>query len=617
MKKGIKAMFKQAENAGRKEGSIMKNLTIRTKLNAGFGVVFILLVVSIAMSLIDMGSVGAQVELFGEYSLPNTNYIWTIQRDMLSDERYLLQAMTADAKTAESVLKKGDADIQQIQETLDKLSKNQKDGAMDEKIAELRESLDKAVSARQEIVALLTEKGQAGSESAFRLLKENYRPNFESAAAIITEMNGIEDRQAKEQTAQASNTARTAMVLHIAIGVLSLLLSTVLVNAIRKSILNPIREVVEVYGKISQGHIGAEVRYEGRDEMGQMSKLIRDANAMQGAILGDVIEKFTLISQGDMRIRVDMDYPGDFAVLRQSIENTVSSLSGTLRAIDTVAEQVSAGSEQVSGGAQSLAAGSSEQAASVEELSASVTQIAEQAEKNLANVKTATEYAQQAGESVGVGNEHMKQLTEAMANIDSASGQIANITRTIEDIAFQTNILALNAAIEAARAGAAGKGFAVVADEVRSLAAKSAEAAKQTAQLIERSASTVAEGSQITAQTAQILQDVQEKTLKATESISRIEQASVEQTTAIEQIQQGISQVSAVVQTNAATAEENSAASEEMSAQAAALREEVERFRLLETAAGKDDGGNAGADLPESGTEVLRVGRAGLAGAHA
>jgi methyl-accepting chemotaxis protein len=180
----------------------------------------------------------------------------------------------------------------------------------------------------------------------------------------------------------------------------------------------------------------------------------------------------------------------------------------------------------------------------------------------------------------------MRRLTEAMAEIDSASGQIASITKVIEDIAFQTNILALNAAIEAARAGNAGKGFAVVADEVRSLAGKSAEAAKQTAELIRISVDSVTRGTQLTTQTADILQEVGLKTDKANESIARIERASAEQADAIEQVKLGLMQVASVVQTNAATAEENSATSEEMSAQAAALREEVGKFRLRNDFAG-------------------------------
>ena len=174
----------------------------------------------------------------------------------------------------------------------------------------------------------------------------------------------------------------------------------------------------------------------------------------------------------------------------------------------------------------------------------------------------------------------MQQLMESMANIGSASNQITSITKVIEDIAFQTNILALNAAIEAARAGGAGKGFAVVADEVRNLAAKSAEAARQTAELLKRSAATVSEGTQIAQKTAQILLSAQERDNLVNDSILHIEQASFTQAAAIDQIMRELNQVSSVVQTNAATAEENSATSEEMSAQAGALREEVGKFKL-------------------------------------
>jgi methyl-accepting chemotaxis protein len=182
----------------------------------------------------------------------------------------------------------------------------------------------------------------------------------------------------------------------------------------------------------------------------------------------------------------------------------------------------------------------------------------------------------------------MAQLTQAMEEIGSSSNQIANITKVIEDIAFQTNILALNAAIEAARAGSAGKGSAVVADEVRNLAAKSGEAAKQTVELIQHSVDTVSKGSQITTETAKVLKEVGTSAREVMEAMIKVEAASSEQADAIEQIKMGLSQVSSVVQTNAATAEENSATSEEMSAQAATLRHEVAKFKLDTGHGGKE-----------------------------
>ncbi|MDF3002628.1 MAG: methyl-accepting chemotaxis sensory transducer [Bacillota bacterium] len=312
----------------------------------------------------------------------------------------------------------------------------------------------------------------------------------------------------------------------------------------------------------------------------KVSNNLHDSMNEMKRYINEVAQVLSEVSDGNLRVGINSEYKGEFIQIKDSINNIVNSLNNVLGIINTAAEQVSTGSAQVSSGAQALAAGSSEQASSVEELSVSITRIAEQATENSANVKAATEYVEQAGNGVNAGNEHMKQLTEAMENIGSASNQIDNITKVIEDIAFQTNILALNAAIEAARAGNAGKGFAVVADEVRSLAAKSAEAAQQTAELIRASVATVSEGSKITNQTAKILEEVQTKALKVSESIVKIEEASADQATAIEQIKQGLSQVSAVVQANAATAEENSATSEEMSAQAATLREEVGKFKL-------------------------------------
>ncbi len=420
------------------------------------------------------------------------------------------------------------------------------------------------------------------------LYQKDILPNV---LTIINDLNTISNRCNELATASSfasEATIKTTSIIQIVIIGLVMLVSIIIAVFIIKLAVQPTIQISDAADKLAKGDLNVRIDVKSDNEMGRMTHSLNTAFSLIKSYISDITEKLSQMSNGDMRLKVDMEYIGDFSAIRHALERTAAALNDTLQTINTAAEQVSTGAAQVASGAQALATGSTEQASSVEELSITVTKIAEQAAENSANVKVATQYVDKAGAGVNAGNEHMEQLVKAMANIGAASDQIASITKVIEDIAFQTNILALNAAIEAARAGNAGKGFAVVADEVRNLAAKSAGAAKQTAELIQRSAATVNDGTLLAKQTAQILQNVQAEAKMVVENIGKIDRASNDQAVAIDQIKQGLTQVSAVVQTNAATAEENSATSEEMSAQAATLREEVGKFCL--DSGNKDDG---------------------------
>lgn len=228
----------------------------------------------------------------------------------------------------------------------------------------------------------------------------------------------------------------------------------------------------------------------------------------------------------------------------------------------------------------SLSQGATEQASSIEELTASVEQISVQTRENAQNAENAKDMTTETYSFAVQGNEQMTDMLEAMKDINESSSNISKIIKVIDDIAFQTNILALNAAVEAARAGQHGKGFAVVAEEVRNLAARSANAAKETTVMIEGSIEKVEGGTKIANETSQALTKIVEGVSKATELVAQIAVASNEQALGIEQVNQGLVQISDVVQTTSATAEETAAASEELSGQSDMLKSQVATFKL-------------------------------------
>ena len=252
------------------------------------------------------------------------------------------------------------------------------------------------------------------------------------------------------------------------------------------------------------------------------------------------------------------------------------------RAIKRVADLISSGasqtasaSTQVSSSSQTLAEGASEQAASIEETSASLEEMSSMTKRNAENAQKANDLAKQARTAADKGSDDMQQMNAAMEAIKTSSDDIAKIIKTIDEIAFQTNILALNAAVEAARAGEAGMGFAVVADEVRNLAQRSAQAAKETAGKIEGAIGKTGQGVEISKKVTEALNDIVAQIRQVDELIAEVAGASKEQTQGIAQINTAVGQMDKVTQSNAASAEECAAAAEELNAQAETMKQSV------------------------------------------
>ncbi|MGN0608763.1 MAG: methyl-accepting chemotaxis protein [Oscillospiraceae bacterium] len=410
------------------------------------------------------------------------------------------------------------------------------------------------------------------------VITKDYNGKKSAVSATVINSTGWILGSAIEYKEYASGSEQLKSI-SIFIVVPSILLTILLCTVLIRRLLRPFKEIHAAARSMANGDLNYVPSYNADDEIGNVCRNLADTNAALKRYVDDISYNLSNMANGDFRVEFNAEYVGDFAPIRDSIEGISASMGSVINGINTASSEITLGADSVAETASSLASGASEQSQAVDEMSEIADNFVKQINESSENAQLAKDYSNQTGECITNSNASMKELLSSMQEITEMSVQIEKIVKTIDDIAFQTNILALNAAVEAARAGAAGKGFAVVADEVRNLASKSAEAAKGTTSLIRNTADAVAKGSKIANETADSLEAVTEKSVEVNRLVENISESCAEQSRDIIIVGQKLEAVANIARKNAATAEESAASSEELSGQARTLDELLRNFK--------------------------------------
>lgn len=556
----------------------MKNLKIATKLIVAFGSVLALMVVMAVVSVLSTNKINNLVSMFYNKSYVNTQNAERISADIHTGAKNMLVAIIdSDPAETESRLRMANDNLTDAQEAVEFLKTNFR-GDMND-VNTVAEQLQIVVDSYMEF----SEDAYAGrTEEAYALYEEKIVGALKVASDHADNIVAFAISNADTEYNGARTTGITTEIVIAAATAVAVLIGIAMAAYITKMIVSGVGQAERAAVNMSKGNFDNEITYDSEDEVGVLCKSIKNFSDGSKLIIDDISYVTGELSDGNFTVksRCENAYVGAFSAILSSFNSLIDKLNEIIGRINESADQVSSGSDQVSGGAQALSQGATEQASSVEELAATIHIISEQINENAANAHEANDRTNVAVSEMGSANDKMKELVGAMDEISASSDETQKIIKTIEDIAFQTNILALNAAVEAARAGAAGKGFAVVADEVRNLAGKSAEAAKNTTSLIENTVAAINKGNSLVTEVADKMSNAMEASNVVVDLNMKISEASKQSADSVTQVTVGIEQISSVVQTNSATAEESAAASEELSGQANMLKEMVSDFKF-------------------------------------
>jgi len=563
----------------------MKNLKVSAKLIIGFMIIAVLTTAVGIIGIIGMQLISDELDdIYHHHTIPLPEFTRVV--DMLQRQRSIMR---------EFVIGTAVGDFELIRDARSRAESYQQTMSMSIERYRSSQAADEGRNLFEEAIALYNTEFRTALDRIFELSKTDIDPIV--LYNSLTEYNEMTNRivelldrtmevkmalssQADSAADLTSRNFLIVIILVLVLAVTSAILIALYISGLISKPLKLLSTFMIAAGKT--GNISISPEEEKRFE--KMS-LIKDeiGETIAGAVLfvdhvSMISEELEKIAEGDLSVEVTLLSEHD--TMGSSMSTMLNNLNRMFQEIHTSTDQVSAGSKQVADGAQLLARGTTDQAASIQELSSAITEIASRTKNNAATAEKTAKLSNIIKENAEKGTRQMGDMIIAVKDINDASQSISKIIKTIDDIAFQTNILALNAAVEAARAGQHGKGFAVVAEEVRNLASKSAAAAKDTGNMIQNSMEKAGLGSRIAGETAESLREIVLGINETSGLISEIAFASDEQSSSIEHVNIGIEQVSNVVGQNSATAEQSAAASQELSSQSSMLERLIGQFKL-------------------------------------
>ncbi len=562
----------------------MKNLKISKKIICTFAVVLLLTFVLGVVSLISTNDIASTSDNYVNISIPALSNLEEARRYIRIFQANILKAVCTDNKAdLDKYVEEINTDREAFFSHLDSFLEY--DPQFSDKVENIHTIMDDAASIREEIIESSAKFTYESNLEAYSLYLNDYEPNLTEVTSILENLTTELGEAINTRYNNAQSTKTFNIVIIVTVVVVAAVLVVVLTVILTKAIVPPITQIVDSMNLIANGLLkeaDGTITYRSKDEIGVLAHAARKVIRFFQNVLPSISDVCRNYGNGNFNCTCENyeSYVGETSEIRDSLMYVRDNLSAALANVDQASNQLLSGAGEVASGAQSLAQGATEQASSIQELSETITSISDAIKENSENAAEASEKANAAGAEVQEVNTMMSELVSAMHEISEFSGETKKIVKTIEDIAFQTNILSLNAAIEAARAGAAGKGFAVVAEEVRNLAGKSAEAAKNTTRIIESTVNSIVSGNQLCAEVAEKMNKVGETAGKVTVINNKIADSSKKAADSIVKVTIGVDQISNVVQTNSATSEQSAAASEELSSQANMLKELVKKFSL-------------------------------------